>query len=793
MVLEEKGIRENKKETYNIECECDTKNSNATCCSGDTCCKYTPKTANSPKSKKKNIISHHVMYEESAPRSYGIPLEISNPKGTCFKHKRKVQNFLPCKTNTRGPHIGGGVTVGHSVTYEDPDAPLGHRPLMMRHHHNVEMLTKSVHYPSGYPMTRSPPHLVCNSPGPDPYRSNDNVYEELGPARTSENESELAQSDDDFAEDELSLPGERNLNKLSPENKNINSGPVSTIYHEQCSSSTNQQQINGNERNSLVNSSASNYNQRLNNKNANIGNNSNSNCNNSTPSRLGIFSGVFRNTTGRSNKNNPNNNIVQQNNRNRCQNHKTLPHNHDELNRLALAEQNCRQQSSNNQIQSDVIIPPTQLIYDDVASRNNLMQLAYNHGNNFPPTINSSNIINSSRMNNLHDQHCYNTLDSEVERRNRINQLHHTPGVIPPVATIFRGTGAERINYTSRYPQPYYTSQPNNILSLQKSRTNPRSLDRRRIIAAISADEPNYGYAEPVFHEGLLYNTKNTTNTPTNSTILRQPYQSYVLPNYSNTTTAPINSGSYRTLNNHNHYPTFNNQQYYYHPLHPQNLDQHQQQLYSRDSSFTSDSGYSHQTSSSTGNNRTNNCPNNIHDNRINNGNGKTSISSNKPINLSLPSSDSSCIGASNSNNGPNSMNCIKLQSNNCDKENSNHHHNNKTNINNIPSFSWARTRAANLNSNHINSKKCKDNNTGTALSLDLITSSNNPTMNTSKSIERINCSSSSGCSGSRIPNNSFENDSSDTERNFQIDNQKLNFNNHINNCLSSSPNNNSN
>lgn len=30
---------------------------------------------------------------------------------------------------------------------------------------------KSIHYPSGYPMTRSPPFLVSSSPGPDPYRS----------------------------------------------------------------------------------------------------------------------------------------------------------------------------------------------------------------------------------------------------------------------------------------------------------------------------------------------------------------------------------------------------------------------------------------------------------------------------------------------------------------------------------------------------------------------------------------------------------------------------------------------
>lgn len=57
-----------------------------------------------------------------------------------FRHKRKVQNFLPCKTPTRGVHLDpNGLSGGHSVTYEDPDAHLGHRPLVMRHHHNIEV------------------------------------------------------------------------------------------------------------------------------------------------------------------------------------------------------------------------------------------------------------------------------------------------------------------------------------------------------------------------------------------------------------------------------------------------------------------------------------------------------------------------------------------------------------------------------------------------------------------------------------------------------------------------------
>lgn len=77
----------------------------------------------------------------------------------------------------------------------------------------------NIHYPSGYPMTAHPPVFLCSSPGPDPYCSQDlynPVYEELSDA-----ESEMAPapgSEDEFAEDELSLAGdaERSLNMPPP-------------------------------------------------------------------------------------------------------------------------------------------------------------------------------------------------------------------------------------------------------------------------------------------------------------------------------------------------------------------------------------------------------------------------------------------------------------------------------------------------------------------------------------------------------------------------------------------------
>lgn len=85
-------------------------------------------------------------------------------------------------------------------------------------------------------MTRSPPFLVSSSPGPDPYRSNDNVYEELGPGRVdSDGESEPPlHSDDDFAEDELSLPGECSFQKET----NPPAAAGATPYHERAAGSS---------------------------------------------------------------------------------------------------------------------------------------------------------------------------------------------------------------------------------------------------------------------------------------------------------------------------------------------------------------------------------------------------------------------------------------------------------------------------------------------------------------------------------------------------------------------------
>lgn len=315
---------------------------------------------------------------------------------------------------------------------------------------------KAIHFPSGFPMTNSPPLFVCSSPGPDPYRSNDNVYEELGPPRDSDIESEPRNhSDDDFAEDELSLPGERSFNKTSPDNT-----IVATIYHERAIPDGIVGAISlersTNERNSLLSSSSSNG------------------IRNSSPERAFRCSRkIHQNRNGK------------------------IPTNYsaDELNTSS---------------EHDGL--PT--IYNN---DRNMMTLPYNLSNN---------------------------VRNDVERRNQIN-------------TIFRGG------------RPY-NQQQQQIQPTNRSRTNPRSLDRRRQIRQCtnqtSSEEQSYGYTEPVFHEGILYDTSCLAHDRNHI------YHPYILPEFT----------SFRTNgpNHHSH--------------------QQPQQIYSRDSSFGSDSGYSHHTQTTT-------------------------------------------------------------------------------------------------------------------------------------------------------------------------------------------------
>ncbi|XP_066998451.2 uncharacterized protein pxb [Anabrus simplex] len=122
-----------------------------------------------------------------------------------WKHKRKMQNFLPCKTS---PQNRCEVSNGNGVIYEDltnirprtiPAPP-------------IEMIdVKSAGFPASV--------FICQPPRTEPYTSQElynPVYEELsngsGERGDSDPESEggapAPGSEDEFAEDELSLAGE---------------------------------------------------------------------------------------------------------------------------------------------------------------------------------------------------------------------------------------------------------------------------------------------------------------------------------------------------------------------------------------------------------------------------------------------------------------------------------------------------------------------------------------------------------------------------------------------------------
>ncbi|KAM7363032.1 putative Hedgehog signaling attenuator pxb [Cochliomyia hominivorax] len=488
-----------------------------------------------------------------------------------WKNKRKVQNLLPCKTPSRGQHITGtlsALTSGHAVTYEDPDAHLGHhRPLVMRHHHNVEIMHgKSIHYPSGYPMTRSPPFLVSNSPGPDPYRSHDNVYEELEPSRDSDAESEPpTHSDDDFAEDELSLPGERSFNKntetIDPTNILAESAEGNIVLNG-----------NGPERHSVLSSASSTQETSAataTSSSCSHKNNTNTNSSsvrsatvNSRSGASALISGMLRHTgkkligTGTRTKND----------------------------RRNFATDDLNTSTSTTDVGD---LTPIQQMYDN---SNNLMALRYqqqsdklplnySHPSRYHHSLHHMYHQNSNRNTNAHAvPHFYNTMESEVERRNRINE-HMKNSSSSAVATIFQ----ERIHFPGSgvYAQQYFaTYAQNGLLSTSmRSKTNPRSMDRRRsrVAAPLDPIEPAYGYTDPVYHHNYHYESCNIPNSIQSRTS--QPmaaYPNYIMPQYS--------SGSLSSYRQHNPASqTYQNSSLYGHG----------------DSSFGSDSGYSHHTPTS--------------------------------------------------------------------------------------------------------------------------------------------------------------------------------------------------
>lgn len=419
--------------------------------------------------------------------------------------------------------------------------------------------TKALHYPSGFPMPRSPPLFICSSPGPDPYRSNDNVYEELEHrGRFSDCDRQL-HSDEDFAEDELSLPGDRSLNKSSSENTT-----VATIYQERGAGSTSSNpnetsamymERNRVERNSLLSSASS---------TANDNNSTRPNMRNSSSSNESNHHGTL---------NHVNNNAMAP----------STGFFRFRTSRPSTCKAKSSQQKTNNFSMDNLNSSAETTPADEVpaygngsgsssGNNNTGSSSASTNNNNSDPisasAINGNHVEGDTNNNsNICGRNNYYGAESEVERRNRINAQLSNPAL--NVATIFRD---RNIRYHPARANANYYAPPQHMMANRtngnagetnnRSRTNPRT-DRRRLVNRESNNNTNsnsintinnnqeYLYHEPVYHEDMVYDPYsggvNNNNNGGRSQIYHQPY---ILPEFT----------TFRNFNNLNnpHQPLYN-------------------------------------------------------------------------------------------------------------------------------------------------------------------------------------------------------------------------------------------
>lgn len=527
---------------------------------------------------------------------------------------------------------------------------------------------KTIHFPSGYPISRSPPVFVCASPGPDPYRSLDNVYEELGP-RDSDIESEpRINSDDDFAEDELSLNGaaiqpyhitsnvqdgvlvtantsipmttstltcgaisqtipsissiyneclNSNGNTINAENKNINNNNGD---NSQVNGNPNEMERSSNDRNSLLSSSSSST-STVPVNDCVAGRNSNSSCS-SIPTRIASpDSGLaIRNRSKRMRNGKSPNDLAASN---RLNEDGSIDDTSSESNRLMNQQHYFNQHHHYNQSRNN---------------NNNHVELSHSNSNNSSLSIHLNNVNNnnvnrgSSSSSAMLNGNQTNGLNSDVERHNQINkqlsasehplipkfggnrlsnapnsyqnQLSHGNHNEQMISTIFPGrliNSNSNINSYNRIQlQNQYYTPNDNLRSASgngnsRSRTNPRASRQRNTGNSLSYSYQNdntYSYAEPIFRENLLdtcappilgsYRTISTSNRRQyNNSHHQSPY---VLPNYQDYNDRIAHSRSRNAI-----------------PSTSAAINEigRIQPIYSHDSSFGSDSGYSHYTHNS--------------------------------------------------------------------------------------------------------------------------------------------------------------------------------------------------
>lgn len=359
------------------------------------------------------------------------------------------------------------------------------------------MHSRSLHYPSGYPMTQSPPIFVCSSPGPDPYRSHDNIYEELAPIddESDEESDSASHSEEDFAEDELSLHEERNSSHQPKQQ-------ISTIYHQSVAIDCD---LQAKGRNSLISTSSS--------------NNQSFNCN-ATKTLSCLDRKLFRDY-----RINPQHNSLVK--FKQCIDDGVCP---------TIDYTRTKSLVSNNKL----------------GNRKFVCNYEHNCKNN-----KSGNVSNSSCRGGGNPTINYFTYvgeeSSDVAALNQFNnRLTQNP-----VSTIFR----EQIASSAA------CSKHNTFFSQTNTMINPQSLDRRR----------HDGYrAAPPYSDDIPYDGSGDGKLQTNTQKCLYPY---IIPEFNRFR----NMATTRKADNSNY-------QHTQHLLQP---------ICSRDSSFGSDSGYSHHTQTS--------------------------------------------------------------------------------------------------------------------------------------------------------------------------------------------------
>lgn len=526
---------------------------------------------------------------------------------------------------------------------------------------------KTIHFPSGYPISRSPPVFVCASPGPDPYRSLDNVYEELGP-RDSDIESEpRVHSDDDFAEDELSLNGgaaqpyhiSASLvadGVLATANTSIPMATststcaaisqtipsISSLYNE-CLNSANNNSDNNNGENSHTNSNPNEMERNSNDRHSLISSSS------SSASTAPVNDGAAGNSnssfsSGPTRIASPDSGLALRNRTKRMRNGKLTPspselpatnRNHNENGSIDDTS------SESNHLMNQHPYYSQNHNYNQYRSNNNV-ELSHSNSNNssISNQLNSVNNNVNSRGGSsaMSNGQMNGSTNGDVERYNQINkQLSSAELSIHPkfggnrstaptnyqsqmanhneqmISTIFPGrlinsntnlNSYNRVQLQNQYYAPSDNircsagnggSSSNNSCS-NRSRTNPRSSRHRNSGNTMPYSYQNdntYSYAEPVFREDLAsvcappllggYRTISTSN--------RRPYHSNThhsspyMPNYQN-----FSERDHRHSRGRNHgMPSTST---------AMNDVGHIQPIYSHDSSFGSDSGYSQYTRS---------------------------------------------------------------------------------------------------------------------------------------------------------------------------------------------------